>query len=239
MGRAGEADPSGDERRRHNQHGAHHPQALVRALARVSAVGRGSLACMRAGANPAPWDVEAKGYEWKVGFAACPRCVASPPGLVPWLPPPPSTRSGTRRCVSMRLLSPHNLHTRSPPLDGSCLLEGGAARQQSRTHTHRRAGPDAVSSRLISTAPHDRDHAGGNVKMAELLPGVSVVGGAKEAVDGCTRTVQHGDTVTLGSTSIQCLDTPLYVRAPFTPCRRVRRRRRRDSSPPRLLASST
>jgi hypothetical protein len=62
--------------------------------------------------------------------------------------------------------------------------------------------------------------------MAELIPGVSIVGGVKEAVDGCTRPVQHGETVTLGSTSIQCLETPLYVHLlhgrPRSPCREHR-----------------
>lgn len=70
----------------------------------------------------------------------------------------------------------------------------------------------SLSSLLVlSDSTHDRDHAGGNLKMAELLPGVTVVGGAKEGCDGCTHMVQHGDIVKLGDTSIQCLDTPLYV----------------------------
>lgn len=57
----------------------------------------------------------------------------------------------------------------------------------------------------------NRDHAGGNEKIKELVPGIKVYGGSVDNVKGCTDKVDNGDKITLGAdTQILSLHTPWY-----------------------------
>ena len=57
-----------------------------------------------------------------------------------------------------------------------------------------------------------RDHAGGNEKIKELVPGIKVYGGSKDKVKGCTDSVENGDKISLGAdVSVVSLHTPWYV----------------------------
>jgi hypothetical protein len=58
----------------------------------------------------------------------------------------------------------------------------------------------------------NRDHAGGNEKMAQLIPGIKVYGGSVDNVSGCTDKVENGDKLSIGKEiNILCLHTPWYV----------------------------
>lgn len=58
----------------------------------------------------------------------------------------------------------------------------------------------------------NRDHAGGNDRMKQLVPGIKVFGGSIQNVKGCTDEVQNGDRIALGNDiSILCLHTPWYI----------------------------
>ena len=55
------------------------------------------------------------------------------------------------------------------------------------------------------------DHAGGNVELAERIPGIAVVGGAGDGVAGVTREVREGHTVQVGELSLSVLETPCHT----------------------------
>lgn len=58
---------------------------------------------------------------------------------------------------------------------------------------------------------HYRDHAGGNDKIKQLVPGIKVYGGSIDNVKGCTDKVENGDKLHLGAhVNILCLHTPWY-----------------------------
>jgi len=58
----------------------------------------------------------------------------------------------------------------------------------------------------------DRDHAGGNEKIKQLVPGIKVYGGSIDNVKGCTDKVENGDKVSLGAdVNILALHTPWYA----------------------------
>lgn len=58
---------------------------------------------------------------------------------------------------------------------------------------------------------YDRDHAGGNEKIKQLIPGIKVYGGSVDNVKGCTDKVENGDKIAMGKdTSILALHTPWY-----------------------------
>lgn len=73
-----------------------------------------------------------------------------------------------------------------------------------------------------------RDHAGGNEKIKELVPGIKVYGGSIDNVKGCTNKIENGDKVHLGADiSVLALHTPWYgyttcqlrfLLAPCPPC---------------------
>ncbi|RWV90984.1 hypothetical protein GW17_00046766, partial [Ensete ventricosum] len=76
--------------------------------------------------------------------------------------------------------------------------------------------------KLVLTTHHhwlflvrDRDHAGGNEKMKQLVPGIKVFGGSKDSVKGCTDNLENGDKLPLGpDLEILALHTPWYGVAP-------------------------
>lgn len=58
----------------------------------------------------------------------------------------------------------------------------------------------------------ERDHAGGNEKIKQLVPGIKVYGGSLDKVKGCTDAVDNGDKLSLGqNVNILALHTPWYV----------------------------
>jgi len=57
-----------------------------------------------------------------------------------------------------------------------------------------------------------RDHAGGNEKIKQLVPDIKVYGGSLDKVKGCTDAVDNGDKLTLGQDiNILALHTPWFV----------------------------
>lgn len=60
---------------------------------------------------------------------------------------------------------------------------------------------------VLSTHRH-ADHAGGNLKLAEHLPELAIVGGAGEDVPAATLTVKDGDELAVGRLRIKCIATP-------------------------------
>lgn len=61
----------------------------------------------------------------------------------------------------------------------------------------------------------DRDHAGGNDKIREMVPGIKVFGGSSDNVKGCTNKLENGDRLSLGEdVEILALHTPWYAATP-------------------------
>ncbi|XP_050209625.1 hydroxyacylglutathione hydrolase cytoplasmic-like [Mercurialis annua] len=70
-----------------------------------------------------------------------------------------------------------------------------------------------VHLKFLLTTHHHWDHAGGNEKMKELVPGIQVCGGSLDNVKACTHLVHNGDTFTLGShLTILALHTPCHTK---------------------------
>ncbi|PKA61798.1 Hydroxyacylglutathione hydrolase cytoplasmic [Apostasia shenzhenica] len=67
--------------------------------------------------------------------------------------------------------------------------------------------------KLVLTTHHHWDHAGGNKKIKQLVPGIKVVGGSLDNVEGCTDKVENGDRLNLGSdVNILSLHTPCHTK---------------------------
>ncbi|KAF9595841.1 hypothetical protein IFM89_005327 [Coptis chinensis] len=68
--------------------------------------------------------------------------------------------------------------------------------------------------KLVLTTHHHWDHAGGNDKIKQLVPGIKVYGGSLDNVQGCTHLVQNGDNISLGASNINILSlhTPCHTR---------------------------
>ncbi|GAB2287944.1 Hydroxyacylglutathione hydrolase cytoplasmic [Dionaea muscipula] len=66
--------------------------------------------------------------------------------------------------------------------------------------------------KMVLTTHHHWDHAGGNEKIRELVPGIKIYGGSLDNVKGCTDKVENGDKISLGaSLSILSLHTPCHT----------------------------
>ena len=63
----------------------------------------------------------------------------------------------------------------------------------------------------VLTTHHHFDHAGGNDKMKALVPGIAVVGGASDNVQGMTQAANDGDTFNVGGLTVRCLHTPSHT----------------------------
>ena len=58
----------------------------------------------------------------------------------------------------------------------------------------------------------DRDHAGGNEKIKQMIPGIKVFGGSIDNVKGCTDKLENGQRLNLGEAiEILSLHTPWYA----------------------------
>ncbi|XP_078159940.1 metallo-hydrolase/oxidoreductase superfamily protein [Carex rostrata] len=70
-----------------------------------------------------------------------------------------------------------------------------------------------ASVKYVLTTHHHWDHAGGNEKMALLIPGIKVYGGSVDNVKGCTDKVENGDKLSIGKEiNILCLHTPCHTK---------------------------
>ncbi|GKA58836.1 metallo-hydrolase/oxidoreductase superfamily protein, partial [Tanacetum coccineum] len=70
-----------------------------------------------------------------------------------------------------------------------------------------------VELKLVLTTHHHWDHAGGNEKIKELVPGIKVYGGSIDNVKGCTNKLENGDKLSLGDgISILSLHTPCHTK---------------------------
>ena len=63
----------------------------------------------------------------------------------------------------------------------------------------------------VLTTHHHFDHAGGNNEMKKQIPGISVVGGERDNVQGKTRSVADGEVVVIGDVAITCVHTPCHT----------------------------
>ncbi|CAL2243258.1 unnamed protein product [Prunus armeniaca] len=70
-----------------------------------------------------------------------------------------------------------------------------------------------VDIKLVLTTHHHWDHAGGNEKIKQLVPGIKVYGGSIDNVKGCTDKVDNGDKISLGAdVHILSLHTPCHTK---------------------------
>lgn len=77
----------------------------------------------------------------------------------------------------------------------------------------RAAQENGVDLKLVLTTHHHWDHAGGNDKIKQLVPGIKVYGGSVDNVRGCTNKVENGDRIPMGDEiSILCLHTPCHTK---------------------------
>lgn len=67
-----------------------------------------------------------------------------------------------------------------------------------------------VKLTTVLTTHHHWDHAGGNEKMAKLIPGLKVYG-ADDRVDAITKKVSHSHSFKIGSLQIKCYHTPCHT----------------------------
>lgn len=68
------------------------------------------------------------------------------------------------------------------------------------------------ATHILSTHKH-WDHTGGNKDMQKMFSGLQIVGGAVDDVAGCTKPVNEGDTVVVGSLpSIKCHHRPCHTK---------------------------
>uniref|UniRef100_A0A0D3CLC4 cellulose synthase (UDP-forming) n=1 Tax=Brassica oleracea var. oleracea TaxID=109376 RepID=A0A0D3CLC4_BRAOL len=71
----------------------------------------------------------------------------------------------------------------------------------------------SANIKFVLTTHHHWDHAGGNEKMKQLVPGIKVYGGSLDKVKGCTDAVDNGDTLSLGhDVNILALHTPCHTK---------------------------
>ncbi|KAL8192832.1 hypothetical protein R6Q57_027280 [Mikania cordata] len=75
------------------------------------------------------------------------------------------------------------------------------------------AKENSVELKIVLTTHHHWDHAGGNEKIKELVPGIKVYGGSIDNVKGCTNKVENGDKLSLGADiNILSLHTPCHTK---------------------------
>lgn len=62
----------------------------------------------------------------------------------------------------------------------------------------------------VLTTHHHWDHAGGNKKLLEMVPGLTVVGG-DERIDGLNKKVADGNKFSIGDLNVHCYTTPCHT----------------------------
>ncbi|KAJ0978488.1 hypothetical protein J5N97_013962 [Dioscorea zingiberensis] len=77
----------------------------------------------------------------------------------------------------------------------------------------RAADEAGADIKLVLTTHRHWDHAGGNNKMKQLVPGIKVYGGSLDNVEGCDNKVENGDRLSLGAdVNILALHTPCHTK---------------------------
>lgn len=75
------------------------------------------------------------------------------------------------------------------------------------------AKQNGADVKMVLTTHHHWDHAGGNDKIRQLVPGIKVYGGSIDNVKGCTNKVENGDKISLGAeVDILSLHTPCHTK---------------------------
>jgi len=69
---------------------------------------------------------------------------------------------------------------------------------------------EGVNLTTVLTTHHHWDHAGGNKDLVSRMSDLCVVGG-DDRIDCLTKKVQQGDTVTVGTLSVNCISTPCHT----------------------------
>ncbi|KAK9186812.1 hypothetical protein WN944_018201 [Citrus x changshan-huyou] len=70
-----------------------------------------------------------------------------------------------------------------------------------------------VNLSTVLTTHHHWDHAGGNEKIKEMVPGIKVYGGSLDNVKGCTHQVENGDKCSIGAhVNVLSLHTPCHTK---------------------------
>lgn len=77
----------------------------------------------------------------------------------------------------------------------------------------RAADEAGADIKLVLTTHRHWDHAGGNNKMKQLVPGIKVCGGSLDNVEGCDTKVENGDRFSLGAdVNVLALHTPCHTK---------------------------
>ncbi|CAA6669224.1 unnamed protein product [Spirodela intermedia] len=75
------------------------------------------------------------------------------------------------------------------------------------------ARDEGADVKLVLTTHHHWDHAGGNDKIRQMVPGIMVFGGSSDNVKGCTNKLENGDKLSLGEDiEILALHTPCHTK---------------------------
>jgi len=69
---------------------------------------------------------------------------------------------------------------------------------------------EGVNLTTVLTTHHHWDHSGGNKKLVERLPGLTVFGG-DDRVDALNKKVGDGTKLNIGSLNVECLATPCHT----------------------------
>jgi hydroxyacylglutathione hydrolase len=70
------------------------------------------------------------------------------------------------------------------------------------------AKDEGVTITTVLTTHKHMDHAGGNREMARAIAGIEIIGGARDAVQACTRTVQDEESFDLEGMHVRCMLCP-------------------------------
>lgn len=71
-------------------------------------------------------------------------------------------------------------------------------------------GEQQVKLKSVLTTHHHWDHAGGNKKLAQMMPDVTVYGG-DDRIDALTKKVTNGTEFEIGKLHVKCLFTPCHT----------------------------
>jgi hydroxyacylglutathione hydrolase len=74
-----------------------------------------------------------------------------------------------------------------------------------------RISEEGLELKYILTTHSHSDHAGGNVRMKESVPGVVVVGGKGDRAAGVTMECGEGDSISFGCVNITVISTPCHT----------------------------
>jgi len=135
---------------------------------------------------------------------------------------PPSSKSISAKSISSLKSINSNLRMKIIPIRA---LQDNYMYLLIDESTRHAAAIDPVNASAIATAVHDHgvelkavltthhhyDHANGNADMLGMYPEITIYGGDSR-VQALTKSVNHGDTIKLGSLNIECLSTPCHTK---------------------------